>query len=571
MPDFANLVHPDYTESISDWIKWRRTYEAGDEFIQEYLKKFSNREQNSEFTDRKEISYVPAFATAAVDEVKDAIFQRISDVTRSGGSTSYNQAVVGLKGGVDLSGTTMNSFVGRVLLPELTSMKRVGVFVDMPEVTGTTISEQQATRPYIYHYKTEDILNWAKDVKKNTFTRLLLRNFTYVVDEETELPTGFEIEYRLLFLNDKGTVTVQFFNVNSELINEKTLNLPEIPFVVFELPHSLLKNIANYQIALLNLASADMSYALKSNFPFYVEQYNPKVDNLYGRMPSNETGSGVTIVESGERADSQVSKQSEQKLGTTTGRRYPIGTEPPQFIHPSSEPLLASMKKQDELKKDIRILVNLNISNLTPKMASGESKSFDERSLEAGLSAIGLELEHGERNIAKYWQWYEDKDGEQPTVKYPEKYSLQSNQDTRKEAKDLQESIKGHPSVTYKKEVYKVTSNSLIGHDVSKETMDKINREVDAAKIVVSDPEELNRDLELALVDLEAASLAKGYPKGTVEKAKSDHADRIARIAESQMKARGTNDLGGIENASRAEKIEKDGEAIASRKTRGEA
>ena len=223
------------------------------------------------------------------------------------------------------------------------------------------------------------------------------------------------------------------------------------------------------------------------------------------------------------------------------------------------------------LKKDIRILVKLNVANLTPKMASGESKSFDERSLEAGLSAIGLELEHGERNIAKYWQAYEDAKADMPTVKYPEKYSLQSDSDKRKEAKDLQESTKGHPSVTYKKEIYKNAAALLIGPSVSKQTMDKINKEIDSADVIVSDPEELNRDIEQTLIDPEAASKAKGYPDGSVEKAEEAHGKRVARIAESQAKARGADDLGGLANVSREEKIEKAPESTAKQKTRGEA
>jgi hypothetical protein len=246
-----------------------------------------------------------------------------------------------------------------------------------------------------------------------------------------------------------------------------------------------------------------------------------------------------------------------------------MGLDMPDFIAPPTAPLLASMQKQEELKKDIRILVKLNVSNLSPKMASGESKSFDERSLEAGLSAIALELEHGERRIAKYWQWYENKSGDVPTVKYPERYSLQSDKDKRQEAKDLQESTKGHPSVTYKKEVYKINSASLIGSNISKQTLDIIDKEIDSADVIVSDPEELRRDVELGLIDPETASRAKSYPEGVIEKAQQAHAERVKRIAESQMKARGAEDLGGIENTSRDEKMGKDADSVASTKTRG--
>lgn len=573
--DVDTLKHPDYADLELDWYKWRLTYEAGDDFKDEYLEKFSSRETDTEFQDRKSISYVPAFAAAAVDEVKDSIFQRISDVTRKGGSKSYNKAVDGLDEGIDLAGTTMNSFVGRIILPELCTMKRVGVFIDMPPLNGESLADQKDQNPYIYWYKTEDIVNWAKDPHHDTYTKLLLRDWKHTIEEETGLPTGYIETYRLLSVTEENNIHVIFFTKDFEIFDQTIIDLPEIPFVTFELPHSLLKNICNYQIALLNLASSDIAYALKSNFPFYVEQYDPRVDNLYRRPQGNavvgSADDSVTIVEGGERDDAVKAKPYEVEVGTTTGRRVPMGLDMPAFIHPSPEPLLASMKKQDELKKDIRILVKLNVANLSPKMASGESKSFDERSLEAGLSAIALELEHGERRVAKYWQWYEDRNGDVPTVKYPEKYSLQSDKDKRQEAKDLQESTKGHPSITYKKEVYKINSSSLIGSNISRETLDKINKEIETAEVIVSDPDELRRDIELGLIDPETASKAKAYPDGVVELAKKAHAERVARIAESQMKARGANELGGLDNASRDEKLGKDADDTASKKTRGEA
>ena len=574
--DLETLKHPNYSDLEVDWIKWRHTYEAGDDFIEEYMEKFSVREEDSEFEARKNISYVPAFAAAAVDEVTDSIFQRISDVTREGGSQTYNDAVDGLKKGIDLAGTTMNSFIGRIILPELTTMKRVGVFIDMPKLNGQSLADQMGSAPYIYHYKTEDIINWEKDPHRDTFSKVLLRDWEHTHHEVTGLPSGYTCTYRLLRVEPDGYVSVTFYDKNFNEVNRGAIELPEIPFVTFELAHSLLKNICNYQIALLNLASSDIAYVLKSNFPFYYEFYDPRVDNLYARPPgrprdpSDTADETATIVEAGERADAVKAKPYEIEVGTATGRRVPMGLSEPGFIAPPTAPLLASMQKQEELKKDIRILVKLNVSNLTPKMASGESKAFDERSLEAGLSAIALELEHGERRIAKYWQWYEDRAGKVPTVKYPEKYSLQSDKDKRDEASDLQDSTKGHPSVTYKKEVYKINASSLVGPRVSRQTLDKIHQEIDSAEVIVSDPEELHRDIEVALIDPETASKAKGYPEGVHEKAKIAHAERVARIAESQMKARGTPDMGGTAAASRSEKMDKDEELTSEKKTRGE-
>jgi hypothetical protein len=576
------LTHPEYKDTYEDWEKWRLTYESGDEFIEEYLKKFSIREEDADFTTRKNISYVPAFAKAAVNDVKDAIFQRIADVTRKGGSKTYQDAILGLDGGVDLAGTTMNSFIGTTILPELLTMKKVGIFVDMPQLPGDTISSQRGLRPYIYHYPVESILNWAVNTKNNkTYNKLLLRDSVYINCPITGLPKNKEYRYRYMWVAD-GKVLTQFFDKNSkpidrfgeEGIDVIVLNIPKIPFVLFEITESLLKDVANYQIALLNLASSDILYSLKSNFPFYVEQFDPRAENLFRRPVGHEKvhsgDDSVQIVQGGEQADAIAAKNYEVEIGSTVGRRIPKGLEYPEFIHPSSEPLLASMRKQEELKRDIRMLVKLAVSNLAPKMASAESKDYDERGLEAGLSAIGLVLEQGERLIADYWQLYKRSTGEVSTVSYPQKYSLQSDKEKRQEANDLVEISKTIASVIFKKEALKQAARITLGTKVKQETLSIIEKEIDEAEVIVN-PDELHRDIELGLIDPGTASKAKGYPKESVEKAKQAHAERVKRIAESQAKARGVEDLGGLDNSSRDEKMGKDIEETASKKTRGVA
>lgn len=579
--NIADLTHPEYRTSYDNWEKWRRTYEGGDEYIEYYLEQFSSRESADDFEARKDMSYVPAFAKAAVNEVKDAIFQRIADVTRAGGPKTYLDAVKGLNGGIDLAGTSMNSFIGTIILPELLTMAKVGVFIDMPPLPGNTLIDQQGLRPYIYHYPVEAILNWVVDVKNNkTFSKLLLKDSVYEYCDVTGLPKEVKERYRYMWVQD-GVVHTQFFDENSKPIdrfNEEgidviTLNIPTIPFVVFELTDSLLKDVANYQIALLNLESSDIFYSLKANFPFYIEHFDPRVENLFRRPVGHEVvktnEESVQIIQGGEQADSIAAKNQEIEIGSLTGRRIPKGLDAPTFINPSSEPLKASMAKQDQLKKDIRMLVKLAVTNLSPKMASAESKDYDERGLEAGLSAIGLELEQGERLVAQYWQMYNRASGEVSTVSYPQKYSLQSDKEKRNEAKDLIELTKTVSSVTFKREALKQVARITLGTNIKQETLTRIENEIDIAEVIVN-PEELHRDIELGLIDPETASGAKGYPKGVVEKAKTAHAERVKRIAESQAKARGVMDMGGLENVGRDEKIDKDEDEVAAKKTRGE-
>lgn len=567
----STITHPLYEECIYDWEKWRLTYNSGQDFINRYLQKFSSREEDTDFNIRKSITYCPAFAKSAVNDVKNSIYQRLVDISRIGGTKSYQNAVSGDKFGVDLLGSSMNFFMGTKVLPELLVMKKVGVYVDMPQVNKQlTVADSYKyngsnynrlnyngsnydvlIRPYLYIYHAEDIRGWRYDegANANEFKILLLRENQYVYDDYFGLPQEVKTIYRLFKLINVGDennlnnlsytkrkVQILTFETYVEettnklidnVLSEVVLDIDKIPFVCLELSHSLMADIADYQIALLNMASSDIMYSLKSNFPFYVEQFDPRAISPYTK---------------GNEEDVDV------EVGTASGRRYPLGTERPAFIHPSSDPLLASMQKQEQLMKEIRLLINLSISNIQARSASLESKSFDQQSLESGLSYIGLELENAERRIGLLWSMYEGSNSSIPSVKYPEKYNLKSDEERRNDCTQLEKLINGVPSKTYQKEIAKNIANILLRNRVPDSKLEQIYKEVDNSDVVNIDPEIVTKDVEQGLVSLDTASRIRGYPEGEVEKAKVDHAERLSRIAISQTEgaaaARGVNDLG---------------------------
>ena len=512
-------IHPDFDGIES--IKWRLAYEGGRPFVTRYLEQFSLRETDAEFQKRRDVSYCPRFAGSCIDEIKNSIYQRIVDVTRLGGTESYRESIQGHKGGVDLNGNSMNSFIGCVVLAELLVMGRVGVYVDMPP--APTLMTQDI-RPYLYSYKYEDICNWVRDPSDPLrYQSVLLRDYTYSYDDKG-FPTATLERYRHLWL-ENGKVHCTLYNASYEAEITTILDLPKIPFIIIDLSESLMKNIADYQIALLNLASSDLYYALKGNFPFYTEQFDPA-----------SLGSPYLRTEITEQED--VGR--EVRVGTSTGRAYPKGTDRPQFIAPPSDPLKASMAKQEQLKEEIRLLLNLAIANLRPQRESAESKRVDNQSLESGLSYIGLTLETAERAIAETWGLYE-KYTENVTIKYPKEYSLKTDQERRDEARELDELRLKIPSVTYQKEISKIMANILLSHKVGRLAIEAIEDEIDTAPCVTGDPKSIREDVEAGILDIELASQLRLYPPGTATKAKIDHAERLSRIKIAQSGARGTD------------------------------
>jgi hypothetical protein len=531
MPVATTLIalrHPNYSLMTEDWSLWRQVYEGGNTFINNHLQRFSKREGVEDFDNRKKLSYNPGFAASALDEVRNSIYGRMPDITRAGGSTSYQTAIEGKEGGVDLTGSSMNYFIGQKVLPEMLAMTRVGVFVDMPPVEGRTIldAQRQKVRPYLYHYAAEEVLNWTLDLtsSRNEYSNLLLEETYNTWDVKWNMPSGIDTRYRFMVKNAEG-VFANFFDTSGNAIDMfgnagdrvyQLNGMQRIPFVIFEIPHSILKNTAKYDVALLNIASSDVNFSVRANFPVYVEQEDSRGGNPHAQK---DEGGGTT---------------QSVAMGVMQGRAYGAGLHPPSFIHPSPDPLKASMEKQEQMKREIRLLTHLSVTNMSPtKQASAESKGLDNQGLEAGLAFIGMQLERGERLIAEYWADYEGL--KQPaTVTYPTTYSLKSDAERQGETDHLTEILPKIPSLMFQKEVAKQAARNTIGHRISKETLTKIEGEIDQAPFLVVDPLTTQTDVVNGVLSKEDCAKARCYPAETVNKANTEHAQRLAEIAKSQ-------------------------------------
>ncbi|HPT70823.1 MAG TPA: hypothetical protein PLE74_00915 [Candidatus Cloacimonadota bacterium] len=540
MGKLIDIRHPEYKAMYDKWKKWRYTYAGGDDFIDQYLKYYSTRETNNDFLVRKAITYVPAFAKTAIEDVRKAIFSRANDIRRTNGSESYQKAIAGLIGGVDEHGSSMNGYIGENVLTELLPMARVGIYVDMHKNIGPTMATLGDKHPYIYTFPTEDILSWQYG-EDNKLSVLLLRCHGNDVDEQWGLPDEIEITYRYLVRTPAGVSITEYDEAGNE-ISGFDLKIKEIPFIILETKQALMADIANYQIALLNIASSDINYITKSNFPFYTEQYDPKSDMMeYIRKAQTASTAAVstgglggnTAPVEGTTQEADQAKAKEIVTGAAQGRKYPVGSERPGFIHPSPEPLKVSMEKQDAMKKEIRELISLNLNNIRPRMASAESKELDNEGLVSGLAYLGVMLESTERRIAELWHMYENKPND-VTVAYPRQFTLQTEAERSDEAMKKAKVMITVPSKIYQKAIAKDIAQLTLGHKASPTTMDEIFEEIDSAEVMNTDPEFIMKAAEAGLVSNATASETIGFPKGEAAKASQDHAERLARIQAAQ-------------------------------------
>ncbi len=527
----SNIIdsrHPSYNSVLMD--KYRLTYSNSEMFKMRYLRK-RHDEDDGAWNDRQALCYNPAFAREAIDEFARALIQRSADISRIGGHELFRAQCRGLYGGVDRENSSMNAFFAAQVIPELLPMGSVGVYVDYNRISGATLAHVDKSLPYLYTYRAEDILNWV--IRKNSSSVLeavLLRDYVEELDDKTKLPIGIVAQYRHLYLTPNG-LRVDIYDDEGNAIETFESGMQQIPFTIISLPWSLMRDTADYQITLLNLTSADAYYAWAANFPLYTQQFDPydprNTQEVKTRDDENE--------EIGSEDPSIKYNRRRVAIGTTTGVEYPMGSERPAWIHPSPEPLNASIKKEEQLKEEIRQLTALAITALSLKMASAESKRKDREGLESGLSTIGLTLQSAENRISSIWHAYKNKDMNPTQIFYPEKYELKTEEDRRANAKELKDLQHAVPSRIFQKQVAKQIAQVMHGHRVTETELNKIFTEIDASPVPTADPEILRSDHEAGFVSDQTASIGRGYGEDEAEKARQDHADRLARIKEAQQ------------------------------------
>lgn len=546
LPKHLTARLSDYIGGVEDWVKWRRVYEAGEDFRSMYLKRLSSRETKADFQERMDITPIPSDARDGIVEIKNSIFQRLGDVVRRGGSAAYQNALAGRNGGVDLRGSSMNFFLGSKIIEDLLVMGKTGVFVDMPELTGDTLADSEGKRPYLYSYCREDILNYSLAAPSGVseFQSILLRDTTPTFDTVFGLQLDTVQRYRLLWIGDDGFVRLQFFSKEGVPSPEVRLELRRIPFVLFDLGDSLMRTLADDCITLLNLASLDANYAIKSNFPFYVEARDPRgVGSHLKRVATDGTAT----------TGGQGASEENIRIGVTQGRAFDKDVPPPRFISPPTDPIEASMKLQQRMEDRIRRKLNLAVQSLGEKA--------DSKTLEAGLSFIGLILEAGESRIAEHWAAYENTDPSRrqvAVIKYPDRYSLKTDVDRIDEASKLAKLVYTVPSRSAKKAIGSLIVDTLFNGKLSPDELRTIQKEIKDASFTTSDPDTVIAAKEAGLVSEKTASISLGYDDDEYLQGRVDHVERVKRLAEAQAEgqpaARGVPDMDENPQSGRDEK-----------------
>jgi hypothetical protein len=492
----------------TDWVEWRYCYFGGNDFRTEYLERFSDRESKKEYERRRDLTPIPSFARLEVNRVKNALSQRFPDIIRRGGTKAWKEAVAGNGRGVDRRGSSMNSYVAKYLLPEILVMGKVGILVDAPRVNGTSAADiPENFRPYLNYYPLENIeriipapvespSDWQAVILKD-----INRDFNIETGEAEDVTT-FRYYYLDPSRGNKVTIST-FSDTGDEVKAPIKTNLIRIPFVVMDVLQSLIKDVCSYQIAHLNLISADTSYAIDANYPFMVRQRGNAV-------PAHLIG-----------------EDDEATTGAQKGLWYDKGLNAPQFISPPTEPMTTSLELRKAFKEEVQELVTGTLASL------GEDGT-----MEAGLAFIGQCVEDGESRLWDHWTAYEsakESNRKIPVILYPEDWSLKTDQERLDEADKYIDIMNKLPGQKGKKEASKVAYERLFRGRLSTTLMDEIKAEVDAAPYAISDAKIVIEAKKEGIFSTETSALALGANEDEAAKAEADAEKKAKAIADAQV------------------------------------
>lgn len=494
-----------------DWLNWRFCFEGGRHFRERFLKQFQGKEDQIDFLRRRDFTPIPAYAKREIKAVKNSISSRLRDVIRTEGSDQWRDAVDGNGRGVDLRGSGMNSFLSMRIISEMLVMRQVGILVDAPTGDFESLADIPPTfQPYLNRFTVEEmpILVPAPEWSESDWSSVLLESNT----QRFNLMTGKNEcvkTFRYYWLDEFRDGRVSFIKLNeagapiSEIIE---LSITQIPLVVMEIEQSLMEDVCEHQIALLNMISADTSYAIDANYSFLTRQRGH--DGLGAHLESD--------------------KKETIKTGSLRGLWYGKGQDRPGFISPPTKPLNASLELRRELKTEVHELVRGSLAD----MGDGD--------VDAGLSVIGNTLATGERRLWDHWVIFEESRESRrqiPRIKYPSSWTIKTDAERLQESTEFMRLANVMVGQKNKKRMSKRAADIMHRGCVSTDELKAIMTEIDNAPFAISDPEVTFRAKKEGLVSVDTGSLALGYDPGEAEKAKQDAAERAAMVVAAQADA----------------------------------
>lgn len=558
-PEFLSARHPSHTADLPYWTKWRRVAEGGDAFVDEYLAKLPNESATDHFKRKLQTPSV-SYVKMCIAEIIAAFMVRMPGVTRSGGDKSFIEACAGKNGGIDGFGSTMNRFISEEVLRELLTVKRVGIYVDRAVLpSDISITEAKQLPPYCYVVRTEDILAWTTIPGSLTPSNLLLRESIPVYAPGSDFIISYTSGYRHMYKVADTLVAVDRYDKDGNKLYSSMLDLPRLPFILLEVSGPAVQDAAGAQIALLNLESSSVTFAIETNLTVYTEQgdMTTMLAALRRSAPRDAVDEDGDYGDEDEDIAGGDGDVQTIRLGRNRGRRYLRESERPGFVEPDNSNLQRAVSLASSLKEDIRRMMMLAVANVTAKaITSATALIQGQVTANNGLATLGALFESAERTMALIWAEFQQETGSD--IIYPSDFQILTDEERRtaiKELADLRDTV---PSKQFQIEVTSKIARLLLSPTVTAETLQIILDEIKKAPALMSRVDDIVQTVEASIMPREYAAQCLCLPADAAKKANLEHAERLRRISASQEAGNARGNTDGADTADDEKELSQD-------------
>ena len=402
MADTDNITearHPEYTEKVLQWDKYKLAYLANDEYYTTTVDKFSSKEPEKQYNTRVKRAYNALPCKGYISKLQNMTFRKRFDYKYKASDTEIDQLV---QTNVDGKGTSLFNFHVGTVLKWLATYGEYYIYTAMPSFEGELTREQQQQAgifPYLVGVHPQNVVAWRyKEGSQSEFAQLLMKTTDQKIDKFgfTQFDTVF-----MLYTEDM----IYKYDTQGEILEEYTNTIGKVAFSKISIGESFLSDIVRIAAAAVNLASGNLNFLEKSNFPILGQKGQEKLETF-----DAGAGWGVFLGENGEL------KYVE----------YPTGS------------LDFNAKTMDKLKELADEAASQKYQSIaTHVRQSGESQKENFKDVDAALSWINSIISEGLQQAIGYMGDYLSKSNVKLTHNAPITYLNESPSDVVKRSQQM--------------------------------------------------------------------------------------------------------------------------------------
>lgn len=530
--------HPYYLAKIGTWEKARKAVSNDSSYVNKYLKQYSHRETLQEFNYRKQVTPNPSVTRISLNKLCKSVRAHLHDVSRKVENEKLAQALRGERAGVDGLGSNANTFIGGKPLRELLITGRVGIFCARDLAPQTVSDEENLADPYLTVVPAEDILNWSTvPGYPQQYQNLVIRSQRAKIDPEGLVEDYEEVVTRYDLVEatpgNNVTIRVRIYESGSDIaVSDKSVDYPQIPFTMIDIEESPVVQALNNHDALLQLTSSDHFFLNQANFPLFTEQFDLNTEMQLEQKRRLSQRAEMSTVDEGDAPRGKTKDTTyEADFGVMKGRRYPKGTDRPDWVAPPTAHLDASYTKQDRLEERIKEIFDIDNLELKDTRATAESKREDKETLSGAIQTLFGLFERSERISYAHYQLFF---GTYllPQITFPADINLKSVAETLKNATERLKVRDDVNSIGMKRALTKQVAQDLFS-DSSDAEMEAIFAEIEASDFLVSSDYLIKLSKERR-VNTEYILKQLALPASLADKFKADRLEELSEMVAAQ-------------------------------------